>query len=517
MTELRFFDRINERSNGFASASEDYFYLEGISGRLGFRKFTAISAKEVENSSQDANITFGQVLLNIVKIASYFLVVPLAVFLISKAVFRSNHKFSIALPKADAIPSPIPSAIIPSVPPSTEPENVTKAKQKLEELYAEKRRAHWDWDKPFFNAASYFTSLQQEFYNFTSSGRINPDGDLSNLAIAFRNDPVAHMLPYDRGYDIPGQIEKFKEDLSAAFMAGKQFVVARFGNNEHAVAAAFQADGRFKLIDSWFDDTINIQQLTQDLNAANVTTPQGKVIRFSGEYINTHLQRRGNVCLRFATLYCYHMAKKRDLEAYQEVNGAFLEGRLQRFEDHEKIDGAKKVKVVTRDVNWTRFMDSWFDRRLGLAKDDWRDISMFELALGCDDGATSGDMAIYMFTKDRVPAVENTISRNDHVDLIWKGPTGEIVIKDFKDVPLERVPFNDQMSIREILPKTGDKLHCLLVKKVGSKYERCFYRLDFKDYTRFFRRFDTGDVQLFKTYSNEAAESDPTCSTYVAL
>lgn len=171
------------------------------------------------------------------------------------------------------------------------------------------------------------------------------------------------------------------EEIKEAFAQGKKMVLIRQSTAKHCFVLGCCADGSFKIIDSMFDNSIDCQKVANALNQANINNPQGERIHFSGEYINTHIQQGGNDCIRFATLYCYHMAEQQDLEAYQEVNGAFLDkGRLLHFEDYKKISGAPKIRSLSgKSYTYESFMISWRYRMLGWTVNTWEEFSLQEI------------------------------------------------------------------------------------------------------------------------------------------
>jgi hypothetical protein len=214
-----------------------------------------------------------------------------------------------------------------------------------------------------------------------SAAYLTPDENKLSDLFSRCTNPNVRFLPGSlyAGKRVSLPIQEIKD----AFAEGKNMVFALLGTGIHCFAigcCADGSDGSFKIIDPMFDNSIDCAEVANTLNQAKIRNPQGKLIHFSGEYINTHIQRGGNDCVRFATLYCYHMAARQDLEAYQEVNRTFLEGRLRRFEDYEKISGARKIRSLAGEkYTYDSFMLSWKYRMIGLRVDSWQELSLQEI------------------------------------------------------------------------------------------------------------------------------------------
>lgn len=190
--------------------------------------------------------------------------------------------------------------------------------------------------------------------------------------------------------------------LKASFAAGKKMVIAQVGTSDHAVALGIMVNGQFKIIDSTYQTVVDIEALTKVINQANIKNNQGKTIAFEGEYVRTSLQR-GLECYRFSMLYCYQLAKKLDLEAYQEVNGAFLDGRLKTYEDHKNIGGSRRVKdlinIKTHAYDYRPFMDSWALRICGFKVNKWQEIALKDI------NENHGQLAVYTLKKGTFPKI----------------------------------------------------------------------------------------------------------------
>jgi len=216
-----------------------------------------------------------------------------------------------------------------------------------------------------------------------SVGAVSPhEHELSDLFRACKDPDV--LFPSDLPWM---EIDRDKERrvllikvLKDAFATGKKMVITYLNSRTHCVAAGFCVDGSFKIIDSMLDNCINLRELTITLNQANLRDSQGRPIRFHGKYINTHVQRGGHECMWFATLYGYHMGKQKKLEAFEEVNGAFLEGRLRCFEDYNNISGAQKIRSLKdKNHSYDSFMRSWAYRSVGLTVNRWEELSLQQI------------------------------------------------------------------------------------------------------------------------------------------
>lgn len=172
------------------------------------------------------------------------------------------------------------------------------------------------------------------------------------------------------------------QTLDACFSKGFEMVVGRYGNSTHTVVCIFKANGEFVVLDSMFDHSINLAKMATSLNQAKIKNSQGAPISFTGKTINTHLQKDGNQCTLFTALYAKHIAESGDLDAYQEVNGAFFEGKLKTFEDIYHIPSTTRVanaQAISRD-HYIDFMKSWVCRCYGYPCDDIKNIPISYLS-----------------------------------------------------------------------------------------------------------------------------------------
>ena len=310
---------------------------------------------------------------------------------------------------------------------------------------------------------SFFTKLKSEF---TTGARVRPDDHIfSNLILKCQEDDEAYFIPTNSfedpnplfGYTLNptelAELEFLKATLRAAFATKKKIVVVRLGGNGHTVAAGFAANGDFKIIDSMVNGTINIKTLTQHLNQAGIKNEKGNSIQFKGEYVNTRLQKVGHECIRFATLYCYWMYKQKSLEAFEEVNGAFIEGKLQTFEDYTKIEGSSRVRTIKGGDNssYTNFMRSWAYRTQGLKIDTWEGISTEML----QEGMMQGRMRFYCLHKDLNPFPKWA---GIYSAIIVDSEGNERSIKDLPSMPKEQeIPIAEGNDTLGSLAVSGEK------------------------------------------------------------
>jgi hypothetical protein len=286
---------------------------------------------------------------------------------------------------------------------------------------------------------------------------IQPDHRLANLPLKLQNDPFVLFMPEQVVPTKPEELKILTDRLQAAFTSGKELVVIRLSTNRHAVLGAFSINGKFKLIDSMSSQVIDHKQLERNLNQAQVLGKNGTPIPFHGEYINTRIQKGGNTCLRICTLYAYHIAKKRNLEAYQEVNGAFLDGRLNTFEDYMRIDGASRKKIVsTTPASYAKFMDSWAYRSYGYAVDHWHQLPLSDLAEGKLTYPYAGLTCIKL---DGSPFPKGTCTNPELKEIQWefgvdKGDGIFIPIHSIDTLELEEVKFDRApQTLGEVIPK----------------------------------------------------------------
>lgn len=101
---IRLFDRIDNRSNGFLNKIEEYLYLDGISGRLGARTFTLLNANTLVSTDSLPPFTWKKGILTAFKIFSYILFpfLPLSALGI-KAIERKCHSYKVEITEEQKI------------------------------------------------------------------------------------------------------------------------------------------------------------------------------------------------------------------------------------------------------------------------------------------------------------------------------------------------------------------------------------------------------------------------------
>ena len=244
------------------------------------------------------------------------------------------------------------------------------------------QKSHFRWD--------YIVSMLEHEIKHADSpnNHLGPDdSECSNLFLQCQ-DPEVAFIPREMkracsAFNINKQseMEALIEKLKSAFLVGKKIAFAILDTERHALAVGFSSDGSFVIVDSLYGNSVDPKNVERMLNAAKLKDHTQKDIHFNGRFINTHIQKGGHECLRFATLYCYHMALRKDLTAFEEVNGAFLAGRLRCFEDHKKIAGSSRVQSLKdKTCDYRTFMLSWTYRSFGLTVNAWWQLSLNELS-----------------------------------------------------------------------------------------------------------------------------------------
>lgn len=282
---------------------------------------------------------------------------------------------------------------------------ITKAVKEFQRKKALQQACENTLQQMWKRALSFFSedvSIGKVFLNLSaertrSPEGIRPDKFEGNIIRSFESDPKVFFIPseyysntntkhdtelsHKNNLNRNEGINTLKDILIAAFATNKELVVGRFGNHFHAITVAVKSNGEFRIIDSMLDNAVNLDNIINQLNDASIKDSQGKKIHFTGTYINTRIQKTGSECMRFATLYAYQIAKKRDLDAFEEVNGAFAHGQLQRFEDYSTIDGTHRMRDASSlsPEHYLPFMQSWGYRALGFRVNRWQDITMSDL------------------------------------------------------------------------------------------------------------------------------------------
>src|SRR5262249_47789404 len=177
--------------------------------------------------------------------------------------------------------------------------------------------------------------------------------------------------------------------------------------------------------------------------------------------------------------YCYHMALRKDLTAFEEVNGAFLEGRLRRFEDHKKIAGSPRVESLkNKTYDYRTFMLSWLYRSFGLTVNAWWELTLNELS-HFQSHHYNGEMLSCYLTKSCLPKFYSSFDFNLEIvssPLQRKKITANTLdtLNVFSNpdlhVPMEDALFKDNQSYLLVFIK-GDPQPHLYPLKTGEKVE----------------------------------------------
>jgi len=327
--------------------------------------------------------------------------------------------------------------------------------------------------KPSWNTAACL--LNTHFEN-GSIGALSPDyHSASSLVLAFEKhlDPEIFFAPSDLHLDREQDKAELVNILKNAFVIGKKMVVVRFIRSNHSVAAGFQVDGSFKIIDSMFGGDRYAREIAEVLNRGNIHNTQGLPIHFAGKYINTHLQRGGNACAFLSTLYCYHMAVKKNLDAFTEVNGAFLEGRLKCFEDYTKISGAQKIcSLAGKHYSYDPFIRSWAYRAQGFQVDSWEQLSWREIVDFVQESTRDDSGTLFMIPmKFNTHNLPKYYAKNPNIQRTFvfehSGKKREIQhlgqIEELEEIPL----LNLSIPIRNSLLQTQNT-YLLFIDKTSS-------------------------------------------------
>ncbi len=333
------------------------------------------------------------------------------------------------------------------------------------------------------------TSMYGKFLNLREDSDINNsratlapgDSPLGNLALDFENDAKVCFLPVDYSMaqePTEKEVQNLSEGLRAGFTTGKILTVLLFSTPGHTVAAAFQADGQFQVIDSMGSKTIDVDKLSEKLNQAKIKDAQGHEIQFSGKYINTKVQYGGHECIRFATLYAYQIAKERNLSAYKKVNGAIETGLLKRFEDCRKIsEVTKEIEEVNSSSRekYHKFMSSWAYRTQNLTLDDWKKMSLEDLSSSYfANEQKSQNLLFIIAAKDETPCTLLINPNKKYFIGENETPAKQI---DFEAIDFPPIPLTENLSEVNLgsLISSQNKTRLLLLNK--DKHSICLYEL----------------------------------------
>ncbi len=385
MSDLHFFDCVESKNNKFIDFCENYFFLEGLSGKLGFKKFTSFSKNPplIQEQSLYQTSNWKTKALQVVKAVSYLTLVMPCVMLCGK-IYQHRRHHTVKDQVTTKVTQEALSSRESSKPINTglSHQNIQSAKDHVANLW-KKYKARINPEPMHLR----FWCLKRDSNHNDGLSRINPDlSHLGNLTLNFENDPEVCYLPMEYGlthHPNEKDLAIFIEGLRAAFASGKPLIVSLLSMNaQHRIAATFKADGQFQIVDSMNGQAIDMSILTEALNKAKIQDSSGNDVKFKGEYTSCNIQSGGHECVRFAALYAYQIAKDRDLSSYAKVNGAIQEGLLKSFEDYKKIDQAQKVNFFKEpdDKKYLDFMTSWTYRSLEFRTDDWKDLTLHDLS-----------------------------------------------------------------------------------------------------------------------------------------
>jgi hypothetical protein len=166
------------------------------------------------------------------------------------------------------------------------------------------------------------------------------------------------------------------------------------------------------------------------------------------------------------------MAKKRDLNAFEEVNGAFIEGKLKKFNDYKQMDGCSKVadmRPFAKDI-YLEFMRSWAYRTQGVLVDSWQQLTFNEIMKNKKEGQillacqNDSNTLPFLCTKPSTYKLNFTDENGHHFigDTLNDFPlTGINLPQDFKDSSLKDILLADK-SLKQILFTDGDTMQTKL-------------------------------------------------------
>ncbi len=516
MSNLHFFDCVKKTLPSFGNLFEDYFYLDSISNKVGCRKFSYVTGKQneiVEEKKHTSN--WKSVSLNVVKVVSYLTLIIPAIMLIGKAINREVNHFQdlheienptakktdevcqkviadtdevddfgddVALPKSNA-------TIARTAPPKTSPENrIDNSKTNISSNEDPKEWLEEQWtqyketlppDEVFLIA---LRKVRDEKEARSDAATAPDTGFAIQIIEECRNFPNVTYAVRE-GFASTGKKDYTKdlvEWLRMSFAAGNKLLVCvgnargAFSIHNHALAFACTSDGNFRFVDSMMSSSENVKYITKLLNKAQIRDASGKVIHFKGDQVCTNIQRGGHDCARFATLYAYQMAKKCSLDAFEEVNGAFLSGKLKTFEDYANIDGKTKVRDVGGKVkaeDYESFMKSWVYRSQGLKVDRWEDLTIPEVLQRTQ---ITGNFGYYSFAKGKFPDYMSNVCSDVEGERMnfWyedgHGTKKQIrTLEDIKNIPLETkaLPADLTKVTLESLFPNDDRKHLLFFEK----------------------------------------------------
>lgn len=347
------------------------------------------------------------------------------------------------------------------------------AQQKLQGLWENYKAIKTNQGAEFFFSQA---NLLAFFQWDRSTSSLNADSGLSNLVSTFENDPRVYFIP-DPHYlgllsekllniNKEGWVSTLEEILRSAFILDKEMVVTRLSNSGHDVGAVFKADGSFKIIDSMDSTILEVNELASQLNQGNIKDSNGNPIHFSGEYTQSGIQKGGHECQLFATLYLYQIAKTGDCNAYQQVNAAFAEGQLNKFEDYIHIDTTKKLLRGDRIPveKYRPFFRSWGHRLVGVRAERWQDITIKEIVQISLPDTKVGEVTISHDDNTK----ENSFPRTRYLSIFGQKKVSSakvIVKKDGSEIEVSCLPEVDvHATLGSLIPTNSEKTVLLFEK-----------------------------------------------------
>lgn len=440
---LNLFDSVS--SNPF----ETYFYLKGISEKCGTKKYTRVPSHplQIQRDLRAGSVNKKDLLLTILKIISYLTVLMPLLMLVGKLHYRCRHRFQVTSleVKINRKSSPEQSLVDMGLSNRSKPNKNPSLGKNLSLL------------RLVFNPD--FNPLNIDLNNHS----------MGNLRLSCEADPEAYFFPQDAIYpDKREDMVLLKMELNEAFISGKELAVLCLSYNNHRIAAVFCKDGTFKIIDSCVDNFGLVKKIADYLNRDPLS---GGPSRFSGELINTHIQKGGMTCILFATLYCFHIFRTKNPEAYAELNGAFLSGRLNRFEDLDNVVGSKPVKdLAGHEVDCLPFFHSWVYRTCGFSVNHWSDLRVGELVPSNTE--MDGRRGFYLLeSASQRPPIWISRFDNESFSLIVMDNQVEIPFSSLEEGEIPKSGLDT--PLKELLPAQPHQKHLLFFEE-GQVEPRLF-------------------------------------------
>ena len=102
--EPKFEDYVHHPNNIVNNLIESYFYLDGLSGKMGGHKFEIIDDKNgVKLQDKSNRVAFLDIVKNIIKVFSYLTVVVPIAMAIGKTYLRQKHNYTIVNDKPNKV------------------------------------------------------------------------------------------------------------------------------------------------------------------------------------------------------------------------------------------------------------------------------------------------------------------------------------------------------------------------------------------------------------------------------